>query len=404
MESKARARANAIEVVDLTGASASLSASSKGEGKTPRRRLESSDSDVVVVESAPRAETTTATTGGEIPEVDARVSEPAEASTAAKTETEPVVRASSTPDKTAEPSPEETPEVTPATERAANETPGSARTSAETAADADEEAPAAAPAARERKFCRDMRRALESKKEEVRAMAESVRRRPQGEMTDEGVRRTVAAALKEAKAVWRREEREWAGAVVKAQQASSSRRGSDASDSGRSASVREEPSMMLPFWQGIRSEESNSSRTTTVATVVASSASDENKQAHKKHDGWQFDQKSRRSTVPCIRLAEAKGVPPYKYFAYTTHCNSYVDADNSARLLFADDDGELLESEPVDERAEKDEDFTRLEEFQLCSVAARFSHIALPEDGHKPRHSLIDETAKCLKLEKERVV
>lgn len=389
MESNARARANAIEVVDLTGASASASASSKGEGKTPRRRLESSDSDVVVVESAPRAETTTATTGGEIPEVDARASEPAEAPTAAKTETEPVVRASSTPDKTAEPSPEETPEVTPAKERAADE---------------DEEETAAAPAARERKFCRDMRRALESKKEEVRAMVESVRRRPQGEMTDEGVRRTVAATLKEAKAVWRREEREWAGAVVKAQQASSSRCGSDASDSGRSASVREEPSMMLPFWQGIRSGESNPSGTTTVATVVASSASDENKQAHKKHDGWQFDQKSRRSTVPCIRLAEAKGVPPYKYFAYTTHCNSYVDADNSARLLFADDDGELLESEPVDERVEKDEDFTRLEEFQLCSVAARFSHIALPEDGPKPMHSLIDETAKCLKVEAERVV
>ena len=78
--------------------------------------------------------------------------------------------------------------------------------------------------------------------------------------------------------------------------------------------------------------------------------------------------------------------------------------DNSARLLFADDDGELLESEPVDERVEKDEDFTRLEEFQLCSVAARFSHIALPEDGPKPMHSLIDETAKCLKVEAERVV
>ena len=32
--------------------------------------------------------------------------------------------------------------------------------------------------------------------------------------------------------------------------------------------------MMLPFWQGIRSGESNPSGTTTVATVVASSASD----------------------------------------------------------------------------------------------------------------------------------
>ena len=100
-------------------------------------------------------------------------------------------------------------------------------------------------------------------------MVEGVRRRPQGEMTDEGVRRTVAAALKELGGVAERGAGR-AGAVVKAQQASSSRRGSDASDSGRSASVREEPSMMLPFWQGIRSGESNSSGTTTVTTVVAS--------------------------------------------------------------------------------------------------------------------------------------
>lgn len=137
---------------------------------------------------------------------------------------------------------------------------------------------------------------------------------------------------------------------------------------------------------------------------MASSAAGENKRAYKNTDGWQFDQKTRRSTVPRITLAAAKGVPPYKYFAYTTQCSSYEHADNGARLLFADDDGELLESDPVDERAEKDEDFTRLEEFQLCSVAARFSHIALPEDGPKPMHSLIDEIAKSLKVEKERVV
>ena len=405
--------ARATEVVDLTGASSSSSDSSR-DGKaatTTRPRMsDGSDSDVVVVESASTAREEDAEVEGGTTET-TMISEEATKpkltrAPTVKTETGTVVR-ETTPEKPMSPVfGEETPVVTPETERAAEETPAWARTPARpTAAAVDEEA---TPSSEwERTFCRGLRRALELKAEQVRALAECVRRTPRGEMTDEGVRRAAAATLKEAKALWRREERAWADAVVRAQQKtpSSSRRASNASESGRSASAREAPSMTLPFWLGVQSHKSSSSSTTTtVATAVASSASGENKRAYKNTDGWQFDQKTRRSTVPRITLAAAKGVPPYKYFAYTTQCSSYEHADNGARLLFADDDGELLESDPVDERAEKDEDFTRLEEFQLCSVAARFSHIALPEDGPKPMHSLIDETAKSLKVEKERVV
>jgi len=418
METDARATA-VTAVVDLTRASSSFSDSSR-DGKaattttTTRRRMsDGSDSDIVVVESASTAREEDAEVEGGTTET--TISEEAPKPTpkpesAVKTETKTVVL-ETTPEITMSPVfEEETPVVTPETERAAEETPARARTPASpTAAAVDEEA---MPSSEwERTFCRGIRRSLELKAEQVRALAECVRRTPRGEMTDEGVRRAAAATLKEAKALWRREERAWADAVVRAQQktssssSSSSRRASEASESGRLASVREAPSMTLPFWLGVQSHKSSSSsKTTTVATAVASSACGENRRTYKNTDGWQFDQKARRSTVPRITLAEAKGVPPYTYFAYTTQCSSYEHADNGARLLFADDDGELLESDPVDERAEKDEDFTRLEEFQLCSVAARFSYIVLPEDGPKPMHSLIDETAKSLKVEKERVV
>jgi len=98
----------------------------------------------------------------------------------------------------------------------------------------------------------------------------------------------------------------------------------------------------------------------------------------------------------------AKAVPSYTYFAYSTHSNSYDREDNFSRLLFPDDDGELLESDPIENNREEEADFSREDLFVLTAICALFSKPLMhagPNEAHFEiiRKAVVDETAIVLK-------
>jgi len=89
---------------------------------------------------------------------------------------------------------------------------------------------------------------------------------------------------------------------------------------------------------------------------------------------WKFGKTVDRAKVRRVSIGKAAPVPAYTYFAYSTNCNSYEDEDNMARLLFMDEDGEFVESDPID-LARVDEqavEFSREQQIVLAMVAATY--------------------------------
>ena len=124
---------------------------------------------------------------------------------------------------------------------------------------------------------------------------------------------------------------------------------------------------------------------------------------------WTPEREVFTTSLSLKRIRGADAVPSYSYFAYSTHCNSYDREDNFSRLLFRDDDGEFLESDPVEDRSVEDTELSRESHFLLTGVFAAFSKpITLANGPGKPyydviRQIVVDELSSALKLDLERV-
>jgi hypothetical protein len=124
---------------------------------------------------------------------------------------------------------------------------------------------------------------------------------------------------------------------------------------------------------------------------------------------WKFGKKVDRVKVPRVSIGKAEPVPAYTYFAYSTNCNSYEDEDNMARLLFMDEDGEFVESDPIDS-ARVDEqavEFSREQQIVLAMVAATYYDViaAAHKDEHMAKRFewIVVATKQILRVAEDRV-
>jgi len=258
----------------------------------------------------------------------------------------------------------------------------------------------------ELEFCAAMREGLEGRRTEAMEAMETLeatvgsRVFQNADAAAAEARTRTRSAAKRARRIFREETKLWAAAVVKAQQLT-------IDDDVPSTS--EPVAMELPFWQRISSEHlgASSARNTKIFTQrterpYSSDPTDVS--------GWKLQTIVGRQSVPRIDIGSAKAVPPYAYFAYSTHCNSYEAEGNVSRLLFRDDDGEFLESDPVDRREDESNELTREQEIIMCAICAEFSEFILTEkevvrgvnreDGVK---AVVVQTAEYLNLDENQV-
>ena len=219
--------------------------------------------------------------------------------------------------------------------------------------------------------------------------------------TKEHARAVVCRALK----TYRDELRKWERAVVRAQVAPAS-----TSDASPSSSARED-TLTLPFWRHDRALVDVPSKTVSVKTQVAVqpfSSHSRNRRSWKMRANSVKTQK-----VRCVNLGSSEAVPPYNYFAYSTHCNSFNEHDdNQSRLLYKDEEGEFVEDQADDiEQVKVANEFTREEEFVLGALASTFSRFVLfdhVEVNGMQRETVVkhvvEEVSSILKMEEEIVV
>ena len=270
--------------------------------------------------------------------------------------------------------------------------------------DEDEDEDAKVSVSFELEFCKAMREGLEGRRAEAMGAMETLEatvgsRALESEDAAEARARTRRAA-KRTRRIFREETKLWAAAVVKAQQLT-------IEDGAPSTS--EPVAMELPFWQRISSEHpgASSARNTKIFT----------QRTERPYSGdptdvssWKLNTVVGRQSVPRIDIGSAKAVPPYAYFAYSTHCNSYEAEGNVSRLLFRDDDGEFLESDPVDQRDDESNELTREQEIILCAICAEFSEFILTEEQvvrgvnrDNAVKAVVVQTAEYLNLDESKV-
>ena len=241
---------------------------------------------------------------------------------------------------------------------------------------------------------------LESAKESARAQEATTRFEVQG-------------VLRDAREKFASEHKKWELAVIRAQQTAIP---------PLTAPQSSTPALDLPFWHRFEKASTASPAFGRGKFVQVTTQVVQEPFSSRGTTAWKFARGTlRKQTVACLPIGSAEAVPAYNYFAYSTHSNSFDEhEDNKSRLLFKDDDGELLESAPAEEEEEPpSKDLTREQEFVLCVVTAMFSNIVLlrlktdANDGNASKKEMltayqesvinfiVEETASFLDLEKD---
>jgi len=286
----------------------------------------------------------------------------------------------------------------------------------------------------EREFCVEMRRLREEKIDDFRRVrharlretcwqdaAVEAYRQSEGANAIESAEATARAQavatkaevrriLREARATFASEHKKWELAVIRAQHTSVP---------PLKSPQKRTPKMGLPFWLNYEIEGSANPASSRGARVQA--VTQVVQEPFNSRGTWKFSRGTlRKQDKFCLPIGSAEAVPAYNYFAYSTHCNSFDEhEDNKSRLLFKDDDGELLESAPVEEEEEPpSNDLTREREYVLSVVTAMFSDVVLlrlkvdANDGNISKKEMLtiyqesitlciaEETAAFLELEK----
>ena len=240
------------------------------------------------------------------------------------------------------------------------------------------------------------------KREEISGLKESLSLTEGrwSETEEDMVTRMVKKCAANAKRISNTERKQWATAVLDVQHHNNRM-------SLRGASKRR---LIAPMWKKT-AEEEEALRGTRISAVRQTEISMQMVERLFVRDAtsWKFGKKVDRVKVPCVSIGKAAPVPAYTYFAYSTNCNSYEDEDNMARLLFMDDDGEFVESDPID-LARVDEravEFSREQQIVLAMVAA--THYDVITMAHEDEHMakrfefIVTATKQILRVAEDRV-
>jgi len=219
------------------------------------------------------------------------------------------------------------------------------------------------------------------------------------ETVEDMVTRLVNTCAANAKRISNTERKQWATAVLDVQHHHDRM-------SLRGASKRR---LIAPMWKKTAEEEALLGTRVSAEKQTEISMQMVERLFVRDATSWKFGKKVDRAKVPCVLIGKAAPVPAYTYFAYSTNCNSYEDEDNMARLLFMDEDGEFVESDPVD-LARVDEqavDFSREQQIVLAMVAATYYDVITMahEDEHMAKRFewIVAATTKILRVAEDGV-
>ena len=228
-------------------------------------------------------------------------------------------------------------------------------------------------------------------------------------------KRLVRRYVQELKAMFREEWASWARRVVVEQQKDGASTSTTAWDAPKKA-------FTPAFWSRDAPERASGSENLPISNHFVKSHCLRNRLRFSR-DAWRrwAPEGSTTTTKALVkRVQGGRAVPAYSYFAYSTHCNSYDREDNFSRLLFRDDDGEFLESDPID-RTVDDTELSRETQFLLTGIFASFSKpitfvpsatstaagAAVPRETRwydVIKQTIVEEAADVLRIDTEEVV